>query len=81
MWELNGFGKIDAIKKLRMFTEDTFGVTMGLKEAIDAVETLHTNSIARAERDFHEAYLKAKSKGVSLHFMQNITAPAPEWSE
>jgi ribosomal protein L7/L12 len=52
--------KIDAIKALRTFTQETYGITSGLKECKDFLETLLPDQTAL----FSAVALKARGAGL-----------------
>jgi ribosomal protein L7/L12 len=54
--------KIDAIKALRTFTQETYGITAGLKECKDFVETLISSQTVMAQ--LSAAALRAREAGL-----------------
>jgi ribosomal protein L7/L12 len=54
--------KIDAIKALRTFTQETYGITSGLKECKDFLETLLPDQTVMAQ--LGAAALKARGAGL-----------------
>jgi hypothetical protein len=62
--------KVACIKALRLYTKEIFGVTLGLKEAKDVIESLIKKTDEESNQQLRETIQNLRAKGYSFQDIQ-----------